>query len=112
MRILQVAAAALVLSAAIAGQSQARTVIADRDVSSEQIVMSHVDWRDPVAVKAAYRRLQQAAMFVCGVGEGSNGAADRACADKALRDAVNQANRPLLTATYQQAGAPLLARGY
>lgn len=110
MRILQAAAAVLVLTSA--GVSQAATQIPARDASSEQLSFGHVDWRDSSQVKAVYRRLQQAAMFVCGVGQGTDGAADHACADKALRDAVNTANRPLLTATYQQSGAPMLARGY
>ena len=112
MRNLKIIAAALVLTAAVAGQSQAREAIPDREPAAEHIQVSQIDWRDPAQVKAAYKRLQQAALFVCGVGQGSDAAADRACAEKALRDSVDAVNRPMLTAIHQQAGAPMLARGY
>ncbi|HTI67951.1 MAG TPA: UrcA family protein [Caulobacteraceae bacterium] len=112
MRALTVAVAATcLLAGAVAGQVQA----ADRDASAERLVVGNVDFRDAGQVRAFHKRLQQAALFVCGVSSEADREqreADRACAEKAVRDAVNSLDRPLLTATYQQAGAPMIARGY
>jgi UrcA family protein len=116
MRSLNVAiAAACLLTAAVAGQSQAADTNATRETSAERLAVGSVDFRDAAQVRAFHQRLQQAALFVCGVnGEAGREQrqADRACAEKAVRDAVNSLDRPLLTATYQQAGAPMVARGY
>ncbi len=109
-------AAACLMTAAVAGQGQAATKNHNvREASSSSIQVGQVDFRDAGQVQALHKRLQQAALFVCGVNpEASRDqrAADRACAEKAMSDAVNNLNRPLLTATYQQAGAPMVARGY
>lgn len=115
MRIFTAVAAAALMTA-VAGQASAITVDHNtREASTSRIEVAQVDFRDAGQVRAFHKRLQQAALFVCGSNpEASRDqrAADRACADKAMADAVSSLNRPLLTATYQQAGAPMVARGY
>jgi UrcA family protein len=114
MRIL----AATVLVAAACAAAPAFAVTDNslaREASSSRIETANVDFRDAGQVRAFHKRLQQAALFVCGSSpEASRAqrAADRACAEKAVSDAVSKLDRPLLTATYQQAGAPMVARGY
>lgn len=114
MRIL----AAAVLVAAVAAAAPAFAAPVDnnvREVSSSRIEIGAVDFRDAGQVRAFHKRLQQAALFVCGSNPEASReqrAVDRACAEKAMSDAVSRLNRPLLTATYQQAGAPMVARGY
>lgn len=112
-------AAACLFTAAVAGQSQAATIIDSNnnapEVTASRISVAGVDFRDAAQVRAFHTRVQQAALFVCGVNpeaDRAQRAADRACAEKAVRSTVEQLNRPLLTATYQQAGAPMVARGY
>ncbi len=115
MRVLYAAAAMSLAVAALAGPSQARTVPAQGEPSAERILINRVDFRDPGQVQAVYKRLQQAALFVCGVDPSADRAereAARACSERALGQAVQSVDRPLLTATYQQSGAPMLARGY
>jgi UrcA family protein len=115
MRTLSAAvAAACLITAGFAGQSQAATQILDRP-TTERLEVGAVDFRDAGQVRAFHKRLQQAAVFVCGVSldlDRAQRQANQACAEKVVRDAVNSLDRPLLTATYQQAGAPMVARGY
>ena len=116
MRIFTAVAAACLMTAAVAGQASAATTDHNtREASMSRIEVGQVDFRDADQVRAFHKRLQQAALFVCGSNPEAGRdqrAADRACAEKAMGDAVNNLNRPLLTATYQQAGAPMVARGY
>ena len=114
MRLFQAAAVAAILLAGAAGQAVASDH-ANREASAEQLSTAGIDFRDAGQVHAFYKRLQQASMFVCGVSVGEDRARTaeaRTCAEKSLREAVDGLNRPLLTATYQQSGAPMLARGY
>jgi len=66
-----------------------------------------VDLQDPVAVQALYARLHAAAGAVCdGYAVNSRvSAADVACADRALAQAVQALNAPLLTALYTGAAS-------
>ena len=117
MRTLKMAAAAAcILTAAVAGQASARDPVSFRVTSSERVEIGNVDFRDAGQVRAFHERLQQSALFVCGVQADVTSAKqrreDRACAETAVRQAVNSLDRPLLTATYQQSGAPMVARGY
>lgn len=117
MRTLKMAvAAACVLTAAVAGQALARDEAPAREASSDRIATGSVDFRDAGQVRDFHKRLQQTALFVCGVQPDVTSKkqreADRACAESAVRQAVAALDRPLLTATYQQAGAPMVARGY
>jgi UrcA family protein len=103
------------IAAAGAAQAAPRSAVAARDVSVERLEVGAVDFRDAAQVRAFHKRLQQAALFVCGARADAIKAerdADRACAEKAMNEAVNGLNRPLLTAYYQQSGAPMVARGY
>jgi UrcA family protein len=111
--LITVIAVAAVLGAAGLAQAADRSI--PREVSSERLEVGNVDFRDANQVRAFHKRLQHSAMFVCGVNlEASSArrAEDRACADKVMADTVQSLNRPLLTATYQQSGAPMVARGY
>ena len=116
MRKLSAVVAAALLTGLAAGQVQAAgATVPDRVLSTEELNVGQVNFRDATQVRAFHKRLQQAALFVCGASlEGSKRqrVEDRACAEKAVREAVNSLDRPLLTATYQQAGAPMVARGY
>ena len=115
MRSFLAVAAACLLTAGVAGQAQAASTVPNRVESSEELVVGQVNFRDSSEVRAFHKRLQQSALFVCGVSADATGKQrreDRACAEKAVRSAVESLNRPLLTATYQQAGAPMVARGY
>lgn len=115
MRMLSAAVAACLLSTCVAGAAVAATDLAAPEAATEALKVGQVNFRDATEVRAFHKRLQQSAMFVCNVtleARKSERAAARACADKAVADAVNSLNRPLLTATYQQAGAPMVARGY
>ena len=110
-----VVATAALIAAAGAAQAAPKSTVLARDVSTERLEVGVIDFRDAGQVRAFHRRLQQSALFVCGVRTDATRQereADRACAEKAMSDAVNALNRPLLTATYQQAGAPMVARGY
>ena len=114
MRKLSAAVAALFLTT-VAGASHAATTVVAPEVSTEALKIGQVNFRDANEVRAFHKRLQQSAMFVCNVtleARKSERAEARACAEKAVQEAVNTLNRPLLTATYQQAGAPMIARGY
>jgi len=114
MRLLSATVAAVAALAAAAPSFALDRGYADREPSVERVDL-RADFRDPAQVRDVYARLQQAAMFVCGVQPGSDrtrSAADRACADQALGEAVGKLDRPLLTAMHQQSGAPMLARGY
>lgn len=60
--------------------------------------------QDPAEAKAVYARLYKVVQYVCqtGGGEGPSWriADDRACEDEAMQDALQQLNRPELTALY------------
>ena len=108
-------AAACLLTTAFAGQTLAAGREVPREASADRVEIGNVDFRNSAQVRAFHQRLQQSALFVCGVNnDASRGQreADRACAEQAVREAVNKIDRPLLTATYQQSGAPMVARGY
>jgi UrcA family protein len=67
---------------------------------------------DPAEAKAVYTRLYKVVQYVCQT-EGGEGpswriADDRACEDEAMQGALQQLNRPELTALYIQ-GAPQMA---
>ena len=114
MRILNAAVAAAVLFSAGSAVALDRTPVA-REASTDKVEIANVDFRDAAQVRAFHKKLQQSALFVCGVrndGSRAQREADRACAEAAVRDAVMKVDRPLLTATYQQGGAPMVARGY
>jgi UrcA family protein len=114
MRTLSAAVAACLLTTFAAGAAGAATNVAS-EVSTEALSVGNVNFRDAAEVRAFHKRLQQSAMFVCNVtleARKSERLAAQACAEKAVAEAVNSLNRPLLTATYQQAGAPMVARGY
>jgi UrcA family protein len=116
MRTLKMAVAAACLLTAAAGQAMARDEAPAREASSDRISTATVDFRDAAQVRDFHKRLQQTALFVCGVQPDVTSRkqreADRACAEGVVRAAVDKLDRPLLTATYQQAGAPMVARGY
>lgn len=114
MRMLSAAVAACLLTTA-AGAAVAAPTVAAPEVSTEALKIGQVDFRDAEQVRVFHKRLQQSAMFVCNVtleARKAELAAARACAEKAVSDAVSTLDRPLLTATYQRAGAPMVARGY
>ncbi len=115
MRIVSAAAAAAAAILFTAGSAFAFDREVAREASSDRVDVAGVDFRDAAQVRALHERLQQSALFVCGVSnDGSRGQrdADRACAERAVREAVQKIDRPLLTAAYQQSGAPMVARGY
>ena len=117
MRKLSAAVAACLLTtfAASAAAAAGPATNLAPEVSTEALKVGNVNFRDAAEVRAFHKRLQQSAMFVCNVtldARKTERLAAQACAEKAVSDAVNSLNRPLLTATYQQAGAPMVARGY
>ncbi len=70
-----------------------------------------VDFRDPAAVSAFYRRLRDAAGAVCDSYAANSRVTsqDVACTENALAKAVRELDRPLLTALHDGGAATLLA---
>lgn len=91
--------AAVLAAAALSAPAYA----AEQDPPSRQVSTAGVDFSDSEAVRALHARLARAAASVCN-SYGANSrvtAADRACAAKAIDQAVRAANRPMLTAVHQ-----------
>ena len=112
-KMLIIAAAAAVAIGGLAGPSFAAGLDA---TPSQAVSTGKVDFRNEASVKGLYDSLRQAAYTVCGV-YSANPRVDRgerACAEKALAEAVHNANRPVLTAVYQRAMPEnrALAQGY
>ena len=117
MRVLKSSAvlAVLVSTAAVSAHAAVADLDPVRTASATRLAVGPVDYRDPAQVQRVYVRLQRAAIAVCGSPAGIDRAtreADRACAEQALKQAIAQVDRPLLTALHQQSGGPVLARGY
>lgn len=101
-----VAAASFTLAA---GQAFA---VENRTDPPSRMVSTAVDFRDPAAVRDLYGRLAKTAEQVCDSYAAMSRvtAADRACASKALADAVERLNQPAVTALHDAAhGRPAQA---
>ena len=76
-----------------------------QDPPSQPVSTKGVDFNDTAAVRAFHARLEQAALAVCDNYRARSRvtAEDKACAAKAVDQAVRAADRPLLTAIHQGA---------
>ncbi len=106
-KLILAAAAAL----ALAAPAMAQTVDA---APTQTLATSHVNFSDPAAVKQFYGKLYQAAATVCDSGSGAPRFAqtDISCVRETMAQAVRAANKPVLTAMYDNANrgsAPVYA---
>ena len=85
---------------AAAGQAMAADV---NSYQTRQISTAGVDFRDEAAVKAFYANLRHTAQAACNANPDSwrIQTVDRACYERAMAQAVQKIDRPVLTAEYR-----------
>ena len=89
--ILAASAAILIATPALAAEVQA-------DAPTQAVSARHVDFTNRDQVKRFYAQLRGAAQAVCGAGSFST--TDAACVRQVMAQAVQSANKPILTAVY------------
>ena len=106
-------AAAAVAALGFAGQALAAD---DTAAPSQKVTAANVNFRSQTDVQAFYAKLARTAEAVCDSNSPNSyiQQRDRACVERALANAVQRVNRPLLTAMYRNSATENrgLAQGY